>query len=180
MSCPRTAAPVNLIMSLIATDGEKVCQVLAILKERFGETDYLSPYLPFNYTNYYEKEMGQALVRRFISFGRHVPPETLPDIKNWTNELEEQFSEGKSRQVNIDPGYIAPAHLILATGKGYTHRPYLRDGIYADLTMIYCDGSFRSLPWSYPDYASAAAVHMLNIIRKKYLWQLKKIRKEAS
>jgi hypothetical protein len=165
-------------MSLIATDREKVCHILALLRERFGETDYLSPYLPFNYTNYYEKEMGSALVRRFVSFGRHVPPESLPDIKNWTNDLEMRFSEGRSRQVNIDPGYIAPAHLILATGKGYTHRPYLRDGIYADLTMMYCDGSFRSLPWSYPDYASPEGVHMLNTIRKKYLWQLKIFGKE--
>ena len=143
MSCPRTATPVNLVMSLIATNREKICHVLAILMERFGDTDYLSSYLPFGYTSYYEKEMGPALVRRFVSFGRHVPPETLPDIKNWTNDLEAQFSEGELRQVNIDPGYIAAAHLILATGKGYTHRPYLRDGIYADLTMIFGDGSFR-------------------------------------
>ena len=143
MSCPRTATPVNLVMSLIATNREKICHVLAILMERFGDTDYLSSYLPFGYTSYYEMEMGPALVRRFVSFGRHVPPETLPDIKNWTNDLEAQFSEGELRQVNIDPGYIAAAHLILATGKGYTHRPYLRDGIYADLTMIFGDGSFR-------------------------------------
>ncbi len=178
MSCPRTATPVNLVMSLIATNREKICHVLAILMERFGDTDYLSSYLPFGYTSYYEKEMGPALVRRFVSFGRHVPPETLPDIKNWTNDLEAQFSEGELRQVNIDPGYIAAAHLILATGKGYTHRPYLRDGIYADLTMIFGDGSFQSLPWSYPDYAAAGAVDMLNTIRKKYLWQLKEARKE--
>lgn len=180
MSCPRTAVPVNLVMSLIASDREKICQVLAILREHFGETDYLSPYLPFDYTNYYEKEMGRALVRRFVSFGRHVPAETLPDIKNWTNDLEKRFSEEESRQVNIDPGYIAAAHLILATGKGFTHRPYLRDGIYADLTMIYCDGSFQSLPWTYPDYAAAETVDMLKTIRKKYLWQLKKVRKETS
>jgi len=178
MSCPQTAAPVNLVMSLIANDREKICHVLAILMERFGETDYLSPYLPFDYTNYYEKEMGPALVRRFVSFERHVTPETLPDIKNWTNDLEKRFSGGGLRQVNIDPGYIAAAHLILATGKGYTHRPYLRDGIYADLTTMYSDGSFQTLPWTYPDYAAPGAIDMLNTIRKKYLWQLKKIRKE--
>jgi len=179
MSCPSAAPPVNLVMSLIAADREKICHVLAILVERFGPTDYLSAYLPFSYTNYYEKEMGPALVRRFVSFDRHVPPETLPDIKNWTNDLEKRFSEGESRQVNLDPGYIAPAHLILATGKGYTHRPYLRNGIYADLTMIYCDGSFQALPWTYPDYAASESVAMLNTIRKKYLWQLKKMRKET-
>jgi hypothetical protein len=180
MSSPRVAAPVNLVMSLIATDREKICHVLAALRERFGETDYLSPYLPFDYTNYYEQEMGRSLLRRFASFESHIPPETLPDIKNWTNDLEKRFSGGDSRQVNIDPGYIAAAHLILATGKGYTHRPYLRDGIYADLTMVFGDGSFQSLPWTYPDYAAPETVVMLNAIRKKYLWQLKEMRKEKS
>ena len=63
--------------------------------------------------------------------------------------MEGRFTEGGKRRLNIDPGYIAQAHLILATGKGFSHRPYLRDGIYADLTLIFQDGTFRSLPWTY-------------------------------
>jgi hypothetical protein len=87
--------------------------------------------------------------------------------------VEERFISDRKRRVNIDPGYISLAHLILATGKGYTHRPYLRDGIYADLTLIYIGKSFRSLPWTYPDYAEEGAIEMFNRIRAKYVAQLK-------
>ncbi len=75
--------------------------------------------------------------------------------------------------MNIDPGYLSPAHLILATGKGYTHRPYLRDGIYADVTLVYRDGAFHSLPWTYPDYAAVGTRTMLQGIRAKYMAQRK-------
>ncbi|HLZ18682.1 MAG TPA: DUF4416 family protein, partial [Smithellaceae bacterium] len=74
---------------------------------------------------------------------------------------------------NIDPGYLSQAHLILATGKGYTHRPYLRDGIYADLTLIYQGKKFCTLPWTYPDYADEKQTTMLAAIRARYLLQLK-------
>jgi hypothetical protein len=70
-------------------------------------------------------------------------------VKGWTNGLEERLAAGGKRRVNIDPGYLARAHLILATGKGYTHRPYLRDGIYADLTLVFQQGGFQPLPWTY-------------------------------
>jgi hypothetical protein len=63
--------------------------------------------------------------------------------------------------------------LILATGKGYSHRPYLRDGIYADLTLIFSDGTFRPLPWTYPDYAGRQMIGLLNRVREKYLLDLK-------
>jgi hypothetical protein len=68
---------------------------------------------------------------------------------------------------------MSQAHLILATGKGYSHRPYLRDGIYADLTLIYSGKSFQSLPWTYPDYGEKPAIEMFNRIRAKYLMQSK-------
>ncbi len=83
------------------------------------------------------------------------------------------FSRADKRRVNIDPGYVSQAHLILATGKGYAHRPYLRDGIYADLTLMYRDRKFHSLPWTYPDYAGEEMIGMLDRIREKYTLQLR-------
>jgi hypothetical protein len=119
--------------------------------------------------------MGQPLVRRMVSFERLIPPESLPDVKLLTNGIEEQFSDEGRRKINIDPGYISPAHLILATGKGYTHRPYLRDGIYADLTLVFTEGTFRALAWTYPDYAGPEVIALLNKIREKYLQTLKTV-----
>lgn len=173
MSKPQPAEAVKLLMSIIFADGNLLKKLLELLSDHYGDIDFTSGQMPFHYTDYYEREMGLRLVRRFIFFDTLIPPESLPDVKIFTNDVEERFSVSGNRKVNIDPGYISKAHLILATGKGYTHRPYLRGGIYADLTLIYRDKSFQSLPWTYPDYAEKMILDMFDRIRSKYLMQLK-------
>ncbi len=173
MSKPNAAEMVKLMFSVFAVTAEQLNETIGELSALYGETDYLSEQVPFDYTDYYSPEMGGALVRRFLSMKKLVRPETLPDIKLATNELEQKSAVDGKRQVNIDPGYLSKAHLILATGKGYSHRPYLRDGIYADLTLIYQAKKFCALPWTYPDYADKEQLLMLSKIREKYLLQLK-------
>lgn len=175
MSRPRQAEAVKLMVSLISAKVGIFNDVIRILEARFGKPDFISAGMPFNYTNYYEKEMGKLLIRRMISFERLIPPETLPDIKLLTNQVENQFSSEGQRKINIDPGYVSAAHLIMATGKGYAHRPYLRDGIYADLTLVFTDGEFRPLSWTYPDYAGLEVRTLLHKIRDKYLESLKAV-----
>jgi hypothetical protein len=87
---------------------------------------------------------------------------------------QEHASQGK-RVVNIDPGYVSGEHMILATTKAYGHRPYLSNGIYADLTLIYRKGSYEALEWTYPDYRQPKLVEMFNGIRKTYLSQLREM-----
>jgi hypothetical protein len=173
MSEPQPPEAVKLIVSLFSGDERLLGDVVAALAEKYGKADFISAPAPFTYTDYYEKEFGASLTRRFISFERLIRPEALPDVKVWANALEKRLVAEGRRRVNIDPGYLASAHLILATGKGYTHRPCLREGIYADLTLIYRDKSFHPLPWTYPDYAGEQVTGMLNHIRDKYLLQLK-------
>ena len=173
MSDPQPAEAVKLIASLFSGDGRLIGDALQALSERYGRADFISAPTSFAYTDYYEKEFGGALIRRFAAFERLIRPDALPDVKLWTNGLEQRLSAEGRRRVNIDPGYLARAHLILATGKGYTHRPYLRDGIYADLTLMYRDKKFHPLPWTYPDYAGDEVTAMLSRIREKYVLQLK-------
>lgn len=173
MSDPRPPDAVKLMASLFSGDDRLLGDAVRILSERYGRADFISAPAPFAYTDYYTKEFGGSLIRRMVSFERLIRPESLPDVKVWTNALEQRLSAGGQRRVNIDPGYLAMAHLILATGKGFAHRPYLRDGIYADLTLIYRDKSFHSLPWTYPDYAGREVIGMLTRIREKYRMQLK-------
>ena len=173
MSKPRPAEAVKLLMSIIYADDAVLKLPLEILSDHYGDIDFISEQMPFHYTAYYAEEMSSSLVRRFIFFDTLIPPESLPDVKIFTNDIETKFSVDGNRRVNIDPGYISKAHLILATGKGYTHRPYLRDGIYADLTLIYRDKAFQTLPWTYPDYAEKTLTDMFISIRSKYLMQLK-------
>jgi hypothetical protein len=173
MSDPQPAEAVKLIASLFSGDGCLIGDALKAMSERYGRADFISAPVSFDYTDYYSKEFGGSLVRRFVAFERLIRPESLPDVKLWTNALEQRLSMEGQRRVNIDPGYLASAHLILATGKGYTHRPYLRDGIYADVTLMYRDKKFHSLPWTYPDYAGEEMIWMLARIREKYILQLR-------
>ncbi|MCK9362775.1 MAG: DUF4416 family protein [Syntrophales bacterium] len=173
MSAPQRPPQVKLVASIFSGDIGIIGTVVEAMSEKYGQADYISAPLLFSYTDYYEKEFGGSLIRRFVAFERLVEPETLPDVKLWTNALESSFAAGEKRRVNIDPGYLACAHLILATGKGYSHRPYLRDGIYADLTLIYQKGAFQVLPWTYPDYAAGEMIGILTRIREKYLLQLR-------
>lgn len=173
MGVIRVPKPVKLVMSIIASDPILFAQVKKVLAGRFGEIDYMSDPLPFEHTDYYAQEMGERLTRCFCTFAPLIAREELVRIKHQTNEIEGLFAAGGKRRVNIDPGYICAEHLILATTKGYTHRPYLGEGIYADLTLIYRDGGFRPLEWTYPDYASAGIRGIMEGIRGRYLDQLK-------
>lgn len=173
MSKPNPTEPVKLFFSVFAKEIELLNDTIKYLSSAYGQPDFISEVRLFDYTNYYSAEMGENLVRRFLSMERLIRPEILPDVKLATNEIEEKSVLDLRRQVNIDPGYISKAHLILATGKAYTHRPYLRDGIYADLTLVYQGKKFCSLPWTYPDYADEKQLLMLGKIRNRYLLQLK-------
>ena len=137
MSKPGTVEPVKLFFSVFAKETELLSKTIENLSSTYGQPDFISAVMPFDYTDYYCAEMGENLVRRFLAMEKLIRPEALPDIKLATNEIEDKAALDSRRQVNIDPGYISKAHLILATGKAYTHRPYLRDGIYADLTLVY-------------------------------------------
>ncbi|OGP90064.1 MAG: hypothetical protein A2031_05045, partial [Deltaproteobacteria bacterium RBG_19FT_COMBO_43_11] len=120
MSKPTSALPVKLIFSILATEGELLNNTVAALSAAYGQPDFVSAQTPFNYTDYYCPEMGENIIRRFMSMEKLIRPEGLPDIKLATNETEKRSALDNQRRVNIDPGYISQAHLILATGKGYT------------------------------------------------------------
>lgn len=172
MGQPRTPKPVKLVMSLIMGSEALLPRVLADLETHYGETDFVSPPMAFDFTDYYAPEMGENLKRRVVAFRRLIVPDILPSVKHQTNRIEQNYAHQARRQVNIDPGYVCGEHMILATTKAYTHRPYLGHGIYADLTLIYRGGSYRPLEWTYPDYMQPEMIRMFNAIRKTYLSQL--------
>ena len=173
MSTPRPPAPARLIIGLLMRDERLFDQAAAELVERFGSPDRVSPWLPFDFTDYYQEEMGNPLKRRLISFIRPVAQDALPDVKMATNEMEARFSVDGRRRVNIDPGYLTLERFILATGKNFTHRVYLSRGIYADLTLLFTGGRFVPLDWTYPDYASEPIRSFLGEARERYRLELR-------
>jgi hypothetical protein len=174
VSLPRQPKAVKLVMSFIFKKEKDFAEALAETDPRYGPVDFLSESLPFNFTAYYGPEMGEGLGRRIASFEPLISPGELPRVKLWTNALEARsLNERRGRKVNIDPGYLAASKFILATTKEYSHRIYLGEGIYGDLTLIFQKGAFTPLPWTYPDYASQPLIGLLHLLRKRYLWQLK-------
>ncbi|HUK57053.1 MAG TPA: DUF4416 family protein [Nitrospiria bacterium] len=169
MGILKAASPVKLLVGMIAGRPTIFEEVRPFLTARFGPIDLESPVYPWNHTTYYEKELGPDLKRRFFFFKRTVPQDSLPEIKRFTNALEERWlretDEGNRRQINLDPGYIAPSKIVLATTKDYSHRIYLRDGIYAEVTLIYQGKSFVPLPHTYPDFRSEEYIALFNRAR---------------
>ncbi|MBL7084784.1 MAG: DUF4416 family protein [Candidatus Omnitrophica bacterium] len=168
-------SPVKLIMGVIFSSEGILLKARIKLAKKFGPLDFESPIMPFDYTKYYEQEMGPRLLRCFFSFKRLINPGDLAAIKLYTNRLECSLSGGKKespRKINLDPGYISAAKLVLATCKDYSHRIYLDKGVYAEVTLRFQDGDFRALDWAYPDYKSRGYLESFHAIRKLYLKQL--------
>ncbi len=168
--------PVKLIMPMFSRDEALLDGAKEMLSAHLGPTDYKSRHLLFDHTTYYEEEMGSGLKRQFLSFEKLIDPGAIASIKTLTNELEEQWSRDGRRRINLDPGYVAAAKLVLATTKNHGHRIYLHQGIYAEVTLIYREGDFRPLPWTYPDYRTEAYREIMRAIREIYMAQLDQLR----
>jgi hypothetical protein len=172
MSAPKPPLPVKPVVSLILAREDLGPALISQMAACFGPPDLVGPWWPFIDTAYYTPEMGATLGRRLVAFLHLADPAHLAAWKVFTNGLEARFSLGGRRLANLDPGYVAKERLVLATGKNYTHRLYLGQGIYGDLTLTFIKGGVKPLPWSYPDYARGPLPELLGLIRQKYLWQL--------
>ncbi|OHC05433.1 MAG: hypothetical protein A2Z57_07205 [Planctomycetes bacterium RIFCSPHIGHO2_12_39_6] len=82
------------------------------------------------------------------------------------------------RPVNIDPGYINESRLILASTKDFSHRIYLKEGIYAEVTLNYRHGKYETFPWTFPDYKSQDYQNFFLQVRELYVSKLKSILKD--
>jgi hypothetical protein len=160
---------------LLSRDVELFETVKLELENEWGPVDRQSDLMEFFFTRYYEEELGSDLKRLFMSFAGLADPGRLPEMKLFTNYIEDKLSVDGRRRVNIDPGYITPARLILATTKDNAHRVYLGRGIYGDLTLIYShsQGSFNPLPWTYPDYRSEEYIAYFKCVREMCRKQLR-------
>lgn len=164
-------SPVKLIIGFIFNDENILNRAKFYLERRFGKIDFESQNLSFIYTDYYEKEFGKDLLRKFISFKKLIAPDKLAEIKIFTNKIEQKLSKGIKRKINIDPGYLNLSKLVLATTKDYVHRIYLKKGIYAEVTLFYQDKMFRPWQWTYPDYRTSEYLAIFNRTRDIYAQQ---------
>jgi len=143
--------------------GEKVIQRLS---PDFGKVLLESDVIPFDFTDYYTKEMGERLLRQWLLFDCSIETDMIADIKKQTILLEKGFSFDGKRRINIDPGYVTLSKVVLPTTKDFSHRIYLRDNIFAEVTLIYFKGKWQSLQWTYMDYRTDTALTFFEACRE--------------
>lgn len=152
----RDTPPVLLIAAIFSRHPDAVRWGRDRLEAAYGPFALESPVYDFHHTKYYEASMGTALHKQILAFERQIPAEQLPDVKLHTNDLEQELAEThaypEQRPLNIDPGILTLGKFLLATTKDQAHRIYLRDGIFAEVTLRFQAGAFEPWPWTYADY----------------------------
>ena len=157
---------------MLSPDRVLLDRCAADIAERDGPIALQSPTLPWQHTAYYEREMGTGLLRRFVAFSANVDPGILPGLKQDTVRWEEQWSAPGSsklqRRINLDPGYVTEAKVVVATTKDFPHRIYIGGGIYAEAALHYVreHQSFTALPHTYPDFLIPDVLRFFNAVRE--------------
>lgn len=165
------AQPVTPFLGILFHEAPVVDAALIWIEHLMGKIALESETWEFTDTDHYDQEMGRGLKRRFLVFRPLADPTLLPDWKIATNALEGQLADQFShkRPINLDPGYITGAKLVLASVKGLGHRVYLRNGIYAEATLSYAGGEWIKRDYTFPDFSSGQYDEFLSRAREYHL-----------
>jgi hypothetical protein len=173
MGIPRLPLPVKLFVGMLSPHLDLFQTCAARLSEVYGRIESESPAWFWDTTTYYQEELGGGILRKFIFFERIIDPGLLPSIKRFTNDLEHGFSRedalgGFNRSINLDPGYVTESKVVLATTKDFSHRLYIGDSIYAEVTLRYHSHERSFLPheFTFPDFRSKAYLELFNTARE--------------
>jgi hypothetical protein len=172
-------SPVKLIVGILAANENCLQAAVEALTAEFANLDLQSDIWPFTQTDYYNSQIGENILRQFVSIDEPIDPGSLPDIKHQTNKLEQKLAAKLNidlpRPVNLDPGIIEPSKLVLATTKNYSHRIYIGQKMYAEVTLIFDKGTWQPLPYTYPDYEQQCYHDFFDKVRTRLLQQLRSI-----
>ncbi len=172
MSILRIPEPARLIVSLLTPDKGIADSAKTVLIPELGPVEEEIGPLAFDFTSYYDQEMGTGIRRWIWVFADLVDRCQLVRIKCLTDKIESAYSRDGKRRFNLDPGLLTLENLVLATGKNQAHRIYLGEGVFGDLTLVFRKGTYQPLPWTYPDYASRELITVLNGVRQRYKCKL--------
>jgi hypothetical protein len=172
MTVPRIPPPALLVVAAFSRHETALAWARDRLAGAFGPVALSSPPLSFHHTTYYEASMGPGLRKQLLAFERLVPGEELAAIKLRTNEMEQELMAtaiyAEPRPVNLDPGLLTLGKFMLATTKDQAHRIWLRDGIYAEVTLRFHAGNWEPWPWTYADYREPEMLDALRGFRDYY------------
>lgn len=165
-------AKVKVFFGCIFQDEALFDEAAAHVVSAYGAIDIQSPVMDFTFTDYYGEEMGAGLKRKFASLQRLFAADDIAAIKDFSIALEQRYALDGKRRINIDPGYLTLAKVVLSTTKDFAHRIYLRDGIFAEVTLLFKDKKFVDLPWTFPDYKTAQYQRYFYTLRDTYKKQV--------
>jgi hypothetical protein len=176
----REPQPVKLIIGILAADQECLQAAVDAVCSEFGESDFTSEAFPFNRTDYYKDETGENILRQFVTFSELMDPGKLASIKHLTNKLEEQLAKKLNtalpRPVNLDPGILELSKLVLASTKNFSHRIYIGESIYAELTLSYSNNHCKSYSYTFPDFINDRYHGFLSMVRERLLEQIRELK----
>ena len=172
----QTHRPIYLIAAVSSRYDQAFDWSVEEMVKIWGDVALSSARFDFVETKFYERTMGTDLKKQFFAFQSLVPPDSIADAKLNSNALEKRFASSfdceEERPLNIDPGYISEAKLVLATTKDRDHRLYMQKGIFAEVTLHYHQKLWRASRWTYPDYQredfQAFFTQVRNSLRQRY------------
>lgn len=156
----------KLIMALMYKDKGILDKVKKELVNMFGSIEDESAEYRFNFTDYYKKEMGSLLLKRFISFKRLIKREKLAEIRLKTAEIERRFAKKGKRKINIDPGYVTKNAVFMASVKERAHKVYIGKGVFVDMNLILKRKGAFFFHWTFPDYKIASNQEFFHRVRE--------------
>lgn len=178
MSKAKKQSTAVLVMGIMYTDENKYKQAIKKLEKKFGSIKLKTEGYNFSYSDYYKKEMGEHLKKELLVFNKMIKRENIVSVKKITDKIEKKLSDKSkienNRTVNIDPGILTLENFLLATNKNFSHRVYIKSGVFLDLTLIYKKHEgFTTLPWTYADFKSDNNILFLNKVRNLFFDKLK-------
>jgi hypothetical protein len=176
MAEPLPHPPALLVVAAFSRHPDALAWAAQQLQRSYGPIARTSPAFDFHHTEYYEPTMGPGLQKQLLAFQRLVAAEQLPAIKLHTNALEGRLARAgtyaEPRPLNLDPGLLTLGKFLLATTKDQAHRIYLRDGVFAEVTLRFQAGAYGPWPWTYADYREEALLTTLKEFRDYYKQRL--------
>lgn len=156
----------KLIIGIMYSNEKLLREIKEKLEKKFKEIKDEISY-DFNFTKYYEQEMGKNLKKNILAFKQGIKTKQLSEIKEYTNKLEDEYKIEGKRKINIDPGYLTKKELILASHKKSPYKIGLAENIYAHLTLKFKNNKCITTYRTYPDFKiEKLQEFLLKIIKK--------------
>jgi hypothetical protein len=181
----REAPPAFLFFGVFTGFEGVFDRVRSLVEGRYGpiDRDGESAASPFPETRTYARTMGAGLLKKLFVVERLWPQDRLAEAKLAAIEMEDAVHRSGAfpveRPVNIDPGLVNDCRVVLASTKDYSHRLYRGQGIWEEVSLVFQEGAWRPLPWTYPDLRAPTYHAFLSGFRERLLEHIRTLRRSG-